>query len=140
MPKNDDFIRTLGALRIVNYNSENLKSWAEREGQVDIIIDCIGGKTLEDAWFAIKEGGSLISICKPPEGKKLQGLEKKDVKNLFFIMKSDGEQLAEVSKLLDEGKCRAVVDSVWGFEDYERAFERLDGGHACGKVVIKVTE
>lgn len=29
---------------------------------------------------------------------------------------------------------------MWDFEDYKGAFERLDGGHANGKVVTKVTE
>lgn len=55
-------------------------------------------------------------------------------------MKPNGRQLAEVSRLLEQGQCRAVVDSVCDFEDYEGAFERLNGGHAKGKVVIKITE
>lgn len=55
-------------------------------------------------------------------------------------MEPNGGQLAEISRLLDEGQCKAVVDSVWDFEDYEGAFERLDGGHARGKVVIKLSE
>ena len=62
------------------------------------------------------------------------------VENKFFIMKPDGGQLAEISRLLDEGQCRPVVDSVWEFEDYEKAFEWLDGGHARGKVVINIAE
>ena len=132
--KNDEFIRTLGASKTANYNSESLKSWAGREGQVDIVIDCIGGKTLEDAWYAIKNGGSLISICEPPEGKKPQGLEKKDMKNSFFTVRPDGEQLAEVSKLLEEGKCRAVVDSVWEFEDYEKALKGWMGVMLVGRL------
>jgi len=55
-------------------------------------------------------------------------------------MTPDGQQLAEISRLLTEGKCEGVVDSVWDLEDYEGAFERLNGGHANGKVVIKVAE
>ena len=55
-------------------------------------------------------------------------------------MKPNGEQLAEIARLLGEGRCKPVVDSVWDFEDYGKAFERLDGGHAKGKVVIKVAE
>lgn len=138
--KNDTFVRGLGASETVNYKIESLKEWAEREGPVDIVIDLLGGKTLEDAWYCVKDGGTLISIFEPPEGKRPEGLKNKDVKIDFFIMEPNGQNLAEISRLLNEGHCRAVVDSVWDFEDYDRAFERLDGGHANGKVVIKITE
>ncbi|KAL9125365.1 MAG: hypothetical protein Q9217_005422 [Psora testacea] len=138
--KNDKFVRELGASETVNYKEESLKAWAEREGPVDVVFDLMGGKTLEDAWFSVKDGGTLISIFEPPEGRKPEGLKDKVVKNAFFIMEPNGQQLAEVSRLLNEGQCKAVLDSVWDFEDYEEAFKRLDGGHANGKIVIKVTE
>lgn len=138
--ENEEFVRGLGASETVNYRTESLKAWAEREAQVDVVVDSVGGKTLEDAWFAVKDGGALIGIFEPPEGRRPVELKDKVVKNNFFIMKPNGEQLAVISRLLDEGQCKAVVDSVWDFEDYEKAFERLDGGHARGKVVIRVTD
>ena len=93
---------------------------------------------MEDAWFAVKDGGALVGIFEPPEGRMPDELKEKVVRNNFFIMKPNGEQLAEIARLLDEGQCQPVVDSAWDFEDYGKAFERLDGGHARGKVVIKV--
>ena len=138
--RNDKFIRGLGASETVNYKMESLQEWAGRIGTVDLVIDCIGGKTLADAWFCVRDGGTLISIVEPPEEKRPEELKGKVVRNEFFIMKPNGQQLAEVSRLLDLGRCRAVLDSVWNFEDYNEAFERLDTGHANGKVVIKVTE
>ena len=119
---------------------ESLKEWAESHGPVDVVFDLLGGKTLEDAWYCIKDRGILISIVEPPEGRRPEGLKNKVVKNEFFIMKPNGQQLAEISRLLDERQCEAVVDSTWSLEEYEGAFERLDGGHANGKVVIKVAE
>lgn len=59
---------------------------------------------------------------------------------MIFIMEPNGRQLAEISRRLGDGQCKAVVDSVWDFEDDKKVFERLDGGGANGKVVIKVTE
>lgn len=50
--------------------------------------------------------------------------------NLFFIMKPDGAQLATVTGLIEQKKATAVVDSVWTFEEFGEAFERVDGGHA----------
>lgn len=137
-PENDRFVRELGAAETVNYKTLSLKEWAEKEGPVDIVFDNLGGRTLEDAWYAVKDGGALISIVGSPDKMKPEGLEKKDVKSLFFIMEPNGSHLAEVSKLFDQGKCTPVLDSVWELEDVEKAFEKLNGGHAKGKIVVKV--
>jgi NADPH:quinone reductase-like Zn-dependent oxidoreductase len=137
--ENERFVRKLGAKETVNYKEVSLKQWAETKGSaVDIVIDCIGGKALEDAWYCVKDGGSLISIVGHPEEKKPEDMGKQDVKNLFFIMTPNGTQLAKISKLLDEGKCSVEVDSIWKLEEFEKAFERLDSGHARGKVVVNV--
>lgn len=138
--KNDKFVKELGASETVNYKLTSLKEWAEGEGPVDIVFDLMGGKTLEDAWYCVKDKGTLISIVEPPETWRPEGLKNKVVKNEFFIMKPNGQQLAEISRLLNEGQCKAVVDSIWELEDYEGAFAKLNEGHANGKVVIKISE
>lgn len=139
-PENEKLVRGLGADETVNYKEKNLKEWSAQNGQVDIILDMIGGQTLEDCWYCVENGGALVSIVEPTEGRKPEGLEKRDVRNLFLIMEPDGKQLAEISKLLEEKGCKPVVDSVWSLEEYEKAFERSEGGHARGKVIIKIAE
>jgi NADPH:quinone reductase-like Zn-dependent oxidoreductase len=138
-PEHDKFARELGASETINYKTTSLKEWARKEGLVDIVFDLLGGDILEEAWFCVKDGGALVSMFEPPDLRKPAALEKKDVRSLFFIMEPNGEQLGEISKLIGEGICRPVLDSGWELEDYEKAFERLNGGHANGKVVIKVT-
>jgi NADPH:quinone reductase-like Zn-dependent oxidoreductase len=138
--ENDKFVKELGADETLNYRTTSLKEWAAENGRVDIVLDVLGGNTLQECWYCVKDGGALISIFEPPDGQRPEGLDARDVKNLFFIMEPNGEQLAEISKLLEHGKCRPNVDSVWSLEEYEKAFERSDGGHAKGKVVIKIAE
>lgn len=139
-PQNDRFIKELGAAETVNYRTTSLKEWAKANEPVDVVIDCIGGKTLEEAWYCIKDHGSLISIVEPPEGKRPEELKAKEVKNEFFIMYPSGQQLGEISKLIEQGRCQAVVDSVRAFSEFKGAFEKLDGGHARGKVVVKIAQ
>jgi len=141
-PDNVDFVKGLGVSAALNYREIGIKEWAEtgKSQEVDIVIDCIGKKSLEESWWAVKDGGVLISIYQPPEQMKPAGLPAKSVKNLFFVMEPVGEQMKKITKLLDEGRAKPVMDSVFAFEDYEKAFQRLDSGHARGKVVIKVAE
>ena len=61
------------------------------------------------------------------------------MKDLFFVMQPVRRQLEEISKLVEKGLCRGLVDSVWPLEQYEEVFQRLDGGHAKGKIVFDLS-
>lgn len=89
------------------------------------MIDCIERKSLEDAWWAVKDGGVLISIFQEPEEVKPAGFAGKDIKNLFFVMETKGTQLAEVTKLIDEGNFVPALDSVFQLGKFEEAFAKL---------------
>ncbi|OAX81495.1 hypothetical protein ACJ72_04167 [Emergomyces africanus] len=109
---------------------------AGEAGKVDLVVDCKGGESLAHCWGAVKDGGVLLSICEPPEGRKPGDCVVKDVRNEFFIMEPKGDDLLEVGRLFDEGKVKTVVDSVWKLEEYKQAFEKLDTGHSRGKILL----
>ncbi|OJD14165.1 hypothetical protein AJ78_05471 [Emergomyces pasteurianus Ep9510] len=136
---NVGFVRELGATEVIDYTKTSVKEWAEAAGEagkVDLVVDCKGGESLAQCWAAVKDGGVLLSICEPPEGRKPGDCVVKDVRNEFFIMEPRGDDLLEVGRLFDEGKVKTVVDSVWKLEEYTQAFEKLDKGHSRGKILL----
>ncbi|KFY18255.1 hypothetical protein V492_00021 [Pseudogymnoascus sp. VKM F-4246] len=137
-PDNVSFVETLGVDTAINYRQVSLKDWVGEEAgkKFDLVVDCVGRKTLEEVWWAVKSGGTLVSIYEPPEEKKPKDLEIEGVKSIFFIVEANGSQLKNITELVEAGICKPVVDSVWPLEKFEEAFARLDGGHARGKVVI----
>ncbi|OBT39834.1 hypothetical protein VE00_09094 [Pseudogymnoascus sp. WSF 3629] len=137
-PDNVSFVESLGVDVAINYRQVSLKDWIGEvaERKFDLVVDCVGRKTLEEAWWTVKSGGTLLSIYEPPEEKRPKDLEVENVKNLFFIVEANGSQLKNITELVEAGVCKPVVDSVWPLEKFEEAFARLDGGHARGKVVI----
>ena len=137
--KNDEFVRILGASETINYKTKSLKEWTEDSGLV-VVFDLVGGKTLGEVWYCVKEHGTVISIFEPLEEKRPKDLETMNVKNEFFIVEPNGQQLAKISDLVSEGRVQTVIDSIWEFDDYEKAFEKLNKGRANGKVVIKISE
>ncbi len=82
----------------------------------------------------------MVGINTPPDMLKPAGLDKELAKSIFFIVEPLGSNLAEIGELIEAGRVRPVVDSVWEFADYEKAFERLESGHAKGKIIIKVSD
>jgi NADPH:quinone reductase-like Zn-dependent oxidoreductase len=123
---------------VLDYKTANVRKWAEAEDgrRADVVIDCIGRQALADAWWVVKEGGTLISIFQPPEGMKPADLTR-DVKNLFFIQEPSGEHAGKVGSLIDSGGFMTALDSVWPPEKFEEAVERMESGKARGKIVIE---
>lgn len=123
-PDNIDFVKSLGATKVINYRQQSLGDFIKADGEkVDLAIDM-------DCWTAVKEGGTLVSIREPPSGQKpVEGVEK-DIKDLFFIMEPYGWQLKDVADLLETGEARAIVDSIYKLEQFKETFARLDTGHA----------
>ncbi|KAL8723145.1 MAG: hypothetical protein Q9225_000486 [Loekoesia sp. 1 TL-2023] len=138
---NERLVKRLGAAEVVNYRTTGLKDWAERNDPVDIVFDLRGGKSLEEAWYCIKDAGTLISIVEPPMERKPKTIDVNNkVKNEFFIVTPKSQQLTELSKMANEGQLQTLVDSVWKFEDFQAAFAKFNKGHSRGKIVIEVTE
>ncbi len=137
----EELVRGRGATEIVDYTSISVEDWVAQDRaarEVDLVLDVIGGKTLAGCWHAVKEGGAIVGINTPPDQVKPEGLNKQLEKAIFFVVTSLGSNLAEVAELVDAGKLKPVIDSVWDFDDYEKAFAIVESGHAKGKVIIKV--
>ena len=137
-PDNLDFVQSLGAAEVVNYRTHSFAEQAEAS-KFDLVVDCVGGKSLEDAWWGLSEHGTIISIFEPPKGKRPGDLPASSAKDIFFIMEPSGADLAEITKLIEAGKCWPVVDSIWPLEQFQAAYERLGSGHTRGKVVFDLS-
>lgn len=153
-PKNADFVKSFGADEIIDYTSTTPGAWASSPAddgtsrKVDYVLDTVGRESIDTLWPALKPNGRLLTIVPPanmdfgwvPEpAVDAEGIEE-GVFGKFFIMQTDGKQLSEITKLVEAGKCRGVVDSVFKLEDFQEAFRKVDSGRAVGKVVIEVAE
>jgi NADPH:quinone reductase-like Zn-dependent oxidoreductase len=57
----------------------------------------------------------------------------------FLFMRASGDQLREVTSLIEAGKIRPVVDRVFAFESTREALEYVEKGRArAGKVVVSM--
>jgi NADPH:quinone reductase-like Zn-dependent oxidoreductase len=56
----------------------------------------------------------------------------------FLFMRAQGEQLNQITKLIESGVIKPVMDKVFPFEQTNEAMAYVETGRAKGKVVIKV--
>ena len=56
----------------------------------------------------------------------------------FLFMRANGEQLREITSLIESGIVRPVMDSVFPFEATGEALARVESGRSKGKVVVSL--
>jgi NADPH:quinone reductase-like Zn-dependent oxidoreductase len=153
---NADMLKALGADIVIDYKKDDFS--AKLEGY-DLVIDTQGGDTLKRSLRVLKPGGKLIGIAGPPDPDfaKLRGMNglvslvmrllsygirkaarRSGTSYSFHFMTANGQQLAEITSLIEAGYIRPVVDRVFPFEETKQALDYVETGRTRGKVVIKV--
>lgn len=153
---NFDLVKSLGADVVIDYKTEDFENILT---DYDLVLNSQDQKTLEKSLNILKERGNVISISGPPTpvfanefklpwyvkfatrllSSKIRGKAKKlNVDYSFLFMTANGKQLSEITKLIEDGTIRPVVDKVFPFSQANDALEYVESGRAKGKVIIKV--
>lgn len=153
---NVDWVKGLGADLVIDYKKDDFKNILQG---YDVVLNSQDSGTLTKSLSVLKPGGKLISISGPPDpafGEEIRapwfvklimrllssGIRKKakrrNVSFSFLFMKANGDQLREITALIDSGAIRPVVDRVFPFESTREAMDYVETGRAKGKVVIKM--
>ncbi|MFD0579221.1 NADP-dependent oxidoreductase [Dactylosporangium darangshiense] len=131
--RHETFLRGLGADRFVDYTRQHP---ADAERGVDHLFDTVGGPEAFRLVAAVRDCGVVSPIFHGEFHR-----EEAAARGVTFRsgqVRSDGDQLAELAQLVDEGRLRVAVDSVFGLADAAKAHERAERGHIQGKVVLEV--
>ncbi|HEX3416952.1 MAG TPA: NADP-dependent oxidoreductase [Stellaceae bacterium] len=132
--QNLDFVEELGADRAIDHQSQRFEEIAR---DVDLVLDLVGGETRERSWSVLKPGGVLVSALGEPSREKAM---QHRAHGVGYRAQPNAGQLAEIGRLIDEGKVRPVIMATYQLAEARGAHERLERGHVRGKIVLVVTE
>ena len=151
-----DFVKRLGADTAIDYTKEDFGAILR---DYDVVLNSLSGETLDKSLRVLKPGGILISISGPPDPDFAREIDAswilrlamrllsyrirrkarhRHVRYSFLFMRANGEQLREITSLIEPGVIRPVVDRVFPFESTKEAMAYVETGRAKGKVVVKV--
>jgi NADPH:quinone reductase-like Zn-dependent oxidoreductase len=131
-PVNAGFLRELGADEVIDYSSVRFEDVVRG---VDVVLDNVGGDTLERSWGVVKKGGVLVTVAgSVPAGKA----EQYGIRAVEFIVEPSRTQLGEIARLIDAGKLRPIIAAAFPLSQARQAFEQGLGGHTRGKIVLQV--
>lgn len=130
--ENLGWMHELGADVAIDYASDVAKA----AGEVDMILDLVGGEVRERAWAMLKPDGRLVSA---PSGGDLEAEGRAHGRRgIGYMAHPDADQLAAVGRMADEGKLYVMVDRTFRLQDAAAAHHSLEDGHPRGKVVFEI--
>ena len=142
--RNADFVTSLGVDKVVDYTTTSALADGFEAGEApfDIILDTVGGATLEQCCSPalIRDGGRVVSVAMPlsKERNEALGPAGRGVEAVFFVVRPDGPQLAEIGRVIEAGGLKGVVQEVFPLERGREAMELVESGRVRGKIVLTV--
>ena len=116
----------LGADEFVDLGAEKL----EEVGEVDVVLDVIGGEILERSAAVVRPGGTLVTIAEPVTVHPRGG------RGVFFVVEPDRARLADLAQRVLDGRLKPVVGAVRPLAEAAAAF--APGKRVHGKTIIRV--
>lgn len=154
--RNVELAKRLGADVAIDYRRARFEDVAR---DCDVVLDSAGGDTLVRCFESLKPGGVVVSIGSTPSAafarnwglnpiivlairvmsrKATAAARSHNAHFEYLFVRADGEQLREITRLVESGAIKPLVDKMFPLEQVRDALAYSESGRATGKVVIKV--
>ena len=131
---NHTFLRELGADEVLDYTATRFE---DNVRDVDVVLDTVGGDTLQRSWGILRKGGVLVTIVGDAPAEIA---EKFGVRGVSMLVQPSRDQLNQIGQLIDGGTVRPIVQEVFPLARAREAYELGLRGHNRGKLVLQVSE
>ena len=100
-------------------------------GGVTAVLDLVGGEALEVSPQLLARGGRMASVLDPKKVEELGGS--------YWFVRPDAEDLAELGRLVDDGKLRVHVERTFPLAQAADAHRLIEEGHVRGKLALGIS-
>ncbi|MGH7734645.1 MAG: NADP-dependent oxidoreductase [Gemmatimonadales bacterium] len=128
--RNHDYVKKLGADRVIDYNTEDFTKAA---GPCDVVFDTVGGEVQVRSYEVLKPGGRLVWIAAAPAGFTPS---RKDVEVLRPRVARDRAHLERMKELLEARAVWPPAITRYKLADAAEAHRVSESRHLQGKLVL----
>ncbi|MDX6501493.1 MAG: hypothetical protein QOG23_4753 [Blastocatellia bacterium] len=127
-----NLIRKLGCDETIDYKKTRFEDYVH---DADVVLDPLSGDSQKRSFAVLKKGGILVALLEEPR----QDLARESgVRAMMIGVKPDGRRLADIGKIIDDGKLRPLVQEVLPLEHTKKALELSRSRHVGGKIVLSI--
>ncbi len=132
-PDNLAFVRSLGVEQVVDYTAGPFE---EKIGPVDLVIDSVGGDTLDRSFQLVRPGGTLVSLLSPPDQARAAALGIRATDNRVEQPYPSRRLLGTIAELMAEGKVQTHIGPVFPLAQAAQAHALSQRGHGRGRIIL----
>lgn len=129
---NQDLLKQLGVDVAIDYTKTKFEEVAK---DVDVVLDPVGRDTLARSYAVVKKGGLVVTLVAQPDPSQL---EKYGIRGVSMSVKPDANDLAEITKLIEEKRIAPVVTRTFPLAAGRQALEQAATHHTRGKIVLEI--
>jgi NADPH:quinone reductase-like Zn-dependent oxidoreductase len=126
------YLRALGHVQVVDYKRERF----ETVGQVDAVLDLIGGETATRSFAVVKRGGVLVSTVGAANAELAA---QAGIRAVNMVSRGNAADLSELAGFVERGDVKPRMGEVFRLEQAREAQDASQQGRAKGKILLKVT-
>jgi len=127
-----DLVRQLGADQVIDYKTQ---AFEDAVKDFDAVYDTVGGKITDKSFSVLKKGGILVSMPGKPDDERAA---KQGLRAIGQFTRINRKRLLRLSELIDGGKVKVRIDTVFPLDKVKEAFECQINGHPRSKIVLKM--
>jgi NADPH:quinone reductase-like Zn-dependent oxidoreductase len=130
-----ELVRNLGAHNVIDVRTQ---AFDDSRATYDIVIDTVGGDTLQRSFAVLHRGGRLVTLSAPPAPGMA---DQYGVTATFFVVIPNRDQLARLAALVDRGELHVEIAAAYPLISGREAFESGQlTGRRPGKTVLVVRD
>ncbi|MFE2379871.1 NADP-dependent oxidoreductase [Streptomyces misionensis] len=130
-----EFVEELGADEVIDHTAVD---FTEAVRDVDVVLDTIGGDTVERSLDVLRPGGHLVTAVAEEDLALAARYEAAGMRFSGIAVDPDPVALRGLVGLVEQGRLRVHVQRTFPFERVADAHRLLDAGHLQGKLVLTV--
>ncbi|WP_459186458.1 NADP-dependent oxidoreductase [Streptomyces sp.] len=131
-PKHD-FLRALGADEVIDYRTTD---FAEAVGDIDVVLDTLGGDNCSRSLRVLRRGGTVVSILSLGQPDLTEVAWLRGVRVERMLVEHDHGGMKAIADLARAGKLRAAIADTFTLDAAAKAHELGDSHRTTGKLVL----
>lgn len=134
-PAKREFVEGFGADEVIDYTAVD---FTEVTGDVDVVLDTLGGEAAERSLEVLRPGGHLVTAVAEEDAVLIAKFEAAGMRFSGIAVDPDPVALRGLADLVDRGELRVHVQETFPFDRIADAHRLIERGHLRGKVVLTV--
>jgi NADPH:quinone reductase-like Zn-dependent oxidoreductase len=130
-----EFVRSLGADELIDHQT---RDFAAVVGDLDVVLDSLGGEIARRSISVLRPGGMLITIVGRHDTDLVARTRAAGRRFAGLSVEPDYPGLEALAGLVDSGQLRVHLQTTLPLADAAKAHQLLESGRTTGKIVLTI--